>query len=266
MKLNGTNILVTGGSRGIGEAIARDLLAKGARPVLVARNKELLERVAHSMGVPAVTADLSDPSQVDGLFARCESAAGGPIDVLVNNAGLDEFGVLSKATAEDVRRIHQVNLLTPIELCRQAIAVMLPRDRGHLVNVSSMASTGAFTGMSLYAATKGGLSSFTGVLEFELSQSPINTTLVELGPVPSDMLDDINTNESARLAFARFRKMQLMPNVPREKVAAAVSTAIANNKNHVRLPKRAALFPILGSVGQSTVNKLLRGIPVESLR
>jgi uncharacterized protein len=266
MNLSNVNVLVTGGSRGIGEAIARELVAKGAKPVLVARNGDLLRKVAQSLSAHAVVADLADASQVDGLFARCETEIGGPIDVVINNAGLDEFGVVSKATAEDVRRIHQVNLLTPIELCRQAMSPMLERKKGHLVNVSSMAAAGAFSGMALYASTKGGLSSFTGVLDLELAGAPVNTTLVELGPVPSDMLTGIFEHDSARLAFDRFRKFQLMPNVPKEKVAAAVVAAIANDRKHVRLPKRAAAFPILRGVSQKVVNRLLTGIPAESLR
>jgi uncharacterized protein len=266
MNLNNVNVLVTGGSRGIGEAIARELVANGAKPVLVARNADLLHKVAQSLPAHAVVADLADPSQVAELFARCEHVAGGPIDVVINNAGLDEFGVVAKASSDDVRRIHQVNLLTPIELCRQAIPLMLGREKGHLVNVSSMAAAGAFSGMALYASTKGGLSSFTGVLDLELTGSHINTTLVELGPVPSDMLTGIFEHDSARLAFDRFRKFQLMPNVPKEKVAAAVVMAIVKDRKHVRLPKRAAAFPILRGISQKAVNKLLTGIPAESLR
>ena len=263
MNISGTRILVTGGSRGIGEAIARELSRRGAHLVLVARPSKLLEEVAASLGpnAHAVAADLVDPAQVDGLLARCEAAAGGPIDVLINNAGLDEIGMFAEAKAEDVRRIHQVNLLTPIELCRQAMPGMLARNRGQIVNVSSMAAGGAFTGMTLYASTKGGLTSFTGVLNHELRRTNIDVTIVELGPIPTDMLNGISDFAPAQRSFDRAAKLQLLPNVDRTVVAREVADAVAKGKRSVRLPKRAAAFPIIRSTPQRVLDLILRDIP-----
>ena len=172
MDLNGKRVVVTGGSRGIGEAIARDLADRGASLALVARSVNLLETVAASLpNAVAVPVDLGDRAAVDGLIARCEAALGGPIDVLVNNAGIDEVGIFADTTAEDIVRIHQINLLTPIELCRQALVGMNARRSGHIVNVSSMAGSGGFTGMSLYCSTKAGLSNFSGILRRELPRN-----------------------------------------------------------------------------------------------
>lgn len=263
MEISGTRILITGGSRGIGEAVARELNRRGAHLVLVARNEKLLNEVATSLGPHshAVVADLADPTQVDGLLARCEAAAGGPIDVLVNNAGLDEIGMFADAQSEDVRRIHQVNLLTPIELCRQAVPGMLARNHGQIVNVSSMAAGGAFTGMTLYASTKGGLTSFTGVLNHELRRTNIDVTIVELGPIPTDMLSGIDSFEPARRSFERTAKLQLLPNVDRAVVAREMADAIARGKHSVRLPKRAAAFPIIRSAPQRILDLILRDLP-----
>jgi uncharacterized protein len=265
MQISGARILVTGGSRGIGEALARELYGQGAQVVLVARNAELVEQVAASLGprAHAVAADLADPSQVTGLIARCEQKVGGPIDVLVNNAGLDEIGLLSTAQAEDVRRIHQVNLLTPIELCRQIVPGMLARNAGHIVNVSSMAGSGAFTGMTLYASTKGGLTSFTGVLNHELRKTAIDVTIVELGPIPTDMLDHVNSFEPVRRSFKRAARLQLLPSVDRSVVAREVTAAISKGKRTVRLPKRAAAFPILRATPQRVLDLILRDIPAQ---
>ena len=261
MDLNGARIVITGGSRGIGEAIARDLAKKGAHLALVARNAELLETVAASLpNAVAVAADLSDRAAIDGLIARCEAALGGPIDVLVNNAGIDEVGFFANTTADDIVRIHQINLLTPIELCRQAVVAMRKRGKGHIVNVSSMAASVGFTGMSLYCSTKAGLSNFTGILRRELRNTGVGITIVELGPIPTDMLTHVNSCPPTEKSFARFRRLQLLPNVPRERVAKEVVAAIESGRQCVRLPKRAALFPIARAFPQRAVNLIIGGI------
>ncbi len=261
MDLNAKRVVVTGGSRGIGEAIARDLAQRGASLALVARNAELLEAVAASLpDAVAVPADLGDRAAVAGLIARCEAALGGPIDVLINNAGIDAVGYFADATAEDVERIHQINLLTPIELCRQALASMTVRRTGQIVNVSSMAGSGGFTGMSLYCSTKAGLSNFTGILRRELRGTGIGTTIVELGPIPTDMLAHVTSCPPTEKAFTRMRRMQLLPNVPRERVAKEVVSAIEKNRQCVRLPKRAMAFPVARAFPQRTIDLLLRGI------
>lgn len=261
MDLNGARIVITGGSRGIGEAIARDLAKKGAHLALVARNEELLETVVGSLpNAVAVAADLSNRVAVDGLIARCEAALGGPIDVLVNNAGVDEVGFFADATAEDIVRIHQINLLTPIELCRQALVAMRARGKGHVVNVSSMAGSVGFSGMSLYCSTKAGLSNFSGILRRELKNTGVGLTIVELGPIPSDMLTHVYAFPATMKAFTRFRRLQLLPNVPKERVAKEVVAAIESGRQCVRLPRRAAVFPMARAFPQRAVNLLTRGI------
>jgi uncharacterized protein len=261
MDLNGARIVITGGSRGIGEAIAHELAKRGAHLALVARNAELLETVAASLPkAVAVAADLSDQVAVTGLIARCEAALGGPIDVLINNAGVDEVGYFADTTAEDIVRIHQINLLTPIELCRQALVGMRARGKGHVVNVSSMAGSVGFTGMSLYCSTKAGLSNFTGILRRELQNTGVGLTIVELGPIPTDMLTHVNSCPPVERSFTRFRRLQLLPNVPRERVAKEVVAAIESGRQCIRLPKRAALFPIARAFPQRFVNLMVRGI------
>ncbi len=261
MDLNGSRVVLTGGSRGIGEAIARELAARGAHVALVARNADLLATVAASLpNAVAVPADLGDRSAIEGLIARCEDALGGPIDVLVNNAGIDDVGFFADVTADDIVQIHQINLVAPIELCRQAVAGMTERGKGHIVNVSSMAGSGGFTGMSLYCSTKAGLSNFTGILRRELRGTGVGTTIVELGPIPTDMLTHVNECPPTGKSFTRFRRLQLLPNVPRERVAKEVVAAITAGRQCVRLPKRAMIFPIARAFPQRTIDLVLRGI------
>lgn len=139
MDLAGANVLVTGASKGIGEAIARAVATRGARVALVARTDPLLREVAAATGGIAYPADLSDPSALCDLVARVESERGA-IDVLVNNAGVEVAGPLVEATDEAVERLFRLNLLTPVYLCRQVLPGMLARGKGHIVNISSLAA------------------------------------------------------------------------------------------------------------------------------
>jgi short-subunit dehydrogenase len=259
MDLGGRTVLVTGASRGIGEALAKRFVAEGAHVVGVARNADLLGKVMADIGGTALVADLADPAQVDGLISRAERDTG-PVDVLVNNAGLDMAGPLVTTKPADIRAIHEVNLLTPIELCRQVLPGMLVRGRGHIVNMSSLAGVAGFSGMTSYCSTKGGLTNFTGVLRLELKGTPIGTTLVEPGPIPTDMLEHVNDFEPTRKSFDRFYKLQLLVDVPKEQVADEIVTAVKRGKRHVRIPKRALTFPLLNEAPRRLVEALLIGV------
>lgn len=240
----GSRWVVTGASAGIGEAIAAEARARGATVIGVARRD----------GVD-VRADLADPSQVDGLVERIE-AEHGPIDVWVNNAGIETVGPFAAASADDVRSIHQLNLLAPIELTRQVIPLLQARGRGHVVNVSSMASSAAFCGMTLYASTKAGLSSFHRVLRTEMRGSPVGLTVVEVGPIPTDMLDRVYEYPPTERGFRRLRRLQLMPEIPRETVAVGVVDAVERGRGAVRYPRRAVAFPMITGFPQRVVELL----------
>ncbi len=191
MKLSGRRVLVTGGSRGIGEAIARVCATAGADVALVARSPDQLEKVAADIGGRAYVADLADPSQVDGLIARVERD--GPIDVLVNNAGIDDVGSFLDMADGHIAHVLQVNLVAPMELCRQVIPGMVSRGGGHVVNVSSMAGTNGVPGLAVYSASKSGLSHFTALLRAEFRGLPLGTTLVEVGVIETAMADHVRT-------------------------------------------------------------------------
>jgi short-subunit dehydrogenase len=260
MELRGKRVLITGASRGIGESLARAFAGAGATVALVARTKDVLEALAAELGGTAHPADLLDPAQVATLVNQVEDEVG-PIDVLVNNAGIGTPAAFTDAPNEDLRQVTELNYLVPAELCRQAIPRMLGRGGGHIVNISSLAGTAAFPGLITYCASKAALSQFTAGLRADLRGLPIGTTLVELGPIPTDMLAHIDDYEPTAKSFRRFYRMRLMVDVPRERVADEVVQAVEKGRRHVRLPKRAALYSMLCEAPRRSAEVLLTGVP-----
>ncbi len=259
MDLSGARVLVTGASRGIGEAIARQAASRGAKVIGVARSAGALNDVMQAINGVAYPCDLSEAAQRNDLIGRLE-AVHGAIDVVVNNAGVDDTKMFAQASALDVERVITLNQVVPIELMRQAVPLMRSRGRGHVVNISSLAAAGGFAGMTLYCSSKAGLSGFHRVLRHELKGSPVGLSLVEIGPIPTDMLANVKNVRAAERMFNRLRRLQLLPEVPRERVARAVCDAIENNTANVCLPKRAKIYPILVGLPQRIVNLITSDI------
>ena len=259
MDLSGARVLVTGASRGIGEAIARQAASRGAKVIGVARSAGALNDVMQAINGVVYPCDLSEAAQRNDLIGRLE-AVHGAIDVVVNNAGVDDTKMFAEASALDVERVITLNQVVPIELMRQAVPLMRSRGRGHVVNISSLAAAGGFAGMTLYCSSKAGLSGFHRVLRHELKGSPVGLGLVEIGPIPTDMLANVKNVRAAERMFNRLRRLQLLPEVPRERVARAVCDAIENNTANVCLPKRAKIYPILVGLPQRIVNLITSDI------
>ncbi|HEX4905613.1 MAG TPA: SDR family NAD(P)-dependent oxidoreductase [Acidimicrobiales bacterium] len=260
MDLQGKRVLVTGASRGIGREIAIACAQAGARVALVARNEQAIKELAAELGGTAHPCDLADPEQVRDLIARVESD-GGPIDVLVNNAGLDAVGGLEQSSAAEVAELLHVNLLAPIELTRQVLPGMVTRKAGHIVNVSSFAAAAMFPGGTAYAASKAGLSNFTEVLRWELNGTGVDLTIVELGPIPTDMLSHVKDYRPTEAGFKRLYLLRLIVDIPASTVAAHVVSAITSRKRSVRLPRRGVLFPMLRASSQRIIRAICVGIP-----
>jgi short-subunit dehydrogenase len=260
MELQGRQVLITGASRGIGAELARQFAAAGARVALVARSVDALSAVAAEAGGTAHPVDLADAAQVTGLLDRIEDETG-PVDVLVNNAGLDAMGYFPESAPETVEQLMRVNLLAPMELCRQAIPRMAARGEGHLVNVSSMSGVGAFPGLTAYSASKAGLTHFTAGLRADLRGMPVNTTLVEMAKVvPTDMSDGLRSYTPTWESFRRFEKMGLLADIPVSTLARDVVDAVRKNKRFVRLPRRAAGFALMMGAPRRATELLLTGV------
>lgn len=173
MKLEGSRVLLTGASGGIGQALASALAAAGAQLVLTGRRADQLDALAAATGGRAVAADLSDRAEVARLLAEA-----GEIDVLVANAGLPATGDLRSFTAEQVDRALEVNLRAPIALAHALAPAMVARGRGALVFISSLSGVAASPGSSLYSATKFGLRGFAHGLRGDLHGTGVGVSVV----------------------------------------------------------------------------------------
>jgi short-subunit dehydrogenase len=260
MELPGRRVLVTGASRGIGAAVAAAFAAAGADVVVAARNIGAIEELGGRIGATAIPADLADPAVVAALIDRVEAEAG-PVDVLVNNAGLENSAFLPEQDAAAVDAMVAVNVSATFHLSRLALPGMLERGRGHIVNVSSLGGAGVFPGLAVYSATKAAIAHFTAGLRADLRGLPVGTTLVELGPIATDMLDTVNAYEPARASYARFYRLRLVVDTPVERVAEKVVDAVRRDRRHVRLPTRAAPLPLLAEAPRRLIEALISGVP-----
>ncbi len=260
MTLAGQRVLITGASRGIGWSIARQCAEAGAAVALVARSGQRVERLAQELGGTAYVADLSQCDQVGELIARVESD--GPVDILVNNAARAATAGLMALTPQDVVELTQLNLATPIELCRRIVPGMIERGGGHVVNISSLAATGILPGLAVYSATKAALSHFSAGLRADLKGHPVGVTLVELGPVRTDLWANAMSYPPTARSVTRLRRLGLLPEMDSDTAARHIVRAMEHKRRHVRLPRRSMLFPILGETPRRITELLLVGAQV----
>ncbi|MBK5288980.1 MAG: SDR family NAD(P)-dependent oxidoreductase [Acidimicrobiia bacterium] len=242
MDLANAHVVVTGASRGIGRELVEVLADRGARLALVARSRDALDALVREIGderAAAFPCDLADSVAIDGLIDRIE-ATRGPIDVLVNNAGLDHTGAFTAMTAAQLRAVIEVNLIATAELCRQVLPGMTRRGHGHVVNVSSIAGSLPSAGVIAYCATKAGVNQFTAGLRAELKHTGIGTTLVEIGPAATQMMDHLRDYEPTAKGVRRLERLGLAPELDPRVVATAMADAITARRRHLRMPKRQA--------------------------
>lgn len=262
MQLEGAHVLITGASRGIGAAMARSFATAGARVSLAARSADVLAVVAADTKGTAFPVDLLDRAQVDALVARVEAEAG-PIDVLINNAGLESTRLLQQEDVADIRDVVRLNLEVPMVLTRAALPGMLARGKGHFVYTSSLAGTAAFPGMTVYSGTKGGLNNFAAAVRLELRDTPLNVTLVAAGPVDTEMWDRLETHKNFDPVLHRLRLLQLIPKKSPVVLADRTVAAVRADRRHVRVPRRQTLTFWLGEAPRRITELALIGVPFE---
>lgn len=258
MDLHGARVLITGSSKGIGELTARSFAARGARVALAARSGEKIKQLATELGGDAYQIDLADAPQVEGFVDRVE--ADGTLDVLVNNAGLEDFTPIEKLTAASIDHLVALNLATPLKLTSQMVSSMLPRRGGHIVQVSSMAAVVSTPGSTVYSGTKAALSHATACLELELRNTGISLTTVHLGGVDTEMGHRAITADTMVPLMKRFRYVGLAKLTDPRKVADSIVRAVEKEKRFVVYPANAAPMAGLVNLPRRTMNAMSKGI------
>ena len=186
-------VLITGAAGGIGRAMARSFSAHGATLVLADRNQTGLDELATSVGgnPPCLAYDQSIPKEVEKL-----AAAAGPIDILLNNAGILAMSPLQEQSTEEITQLIAINLTGPILLATALAKGMIARGRGVIVNTASqLAFTGAMD-RSVYSTTKAGLVQFTRTAAAEWARYGVRVVALAPGPTETPMIKEIiNTPE-----------------------------------------------------------------------
>lgn len=242
MKVRNPHVLITGGSKGIGAALARRLAARGARLTLVARPSTELKELAEELRGVQLPTDLMDLDNVAGLVARAEEQ-NGPLDVLVNNAAIQLPGALAKIDAATMLGQMSANLLAPMELMRQALPGMIERNRGTIANVSSLAGEFAMPSLPCYSASKAGLTKASLDLQRELKKTKIGVQLFLVGSVPGTQITQVALADPVVQKLTK--QFEAWPSLTPDQVAEYMEKDIVKGGNRVHtLPVHAA--PIMG--------------------
>lgn len=183
--LDNAVVLLTGAAGGFGQEFTRQLLAAGSRAILTDLDEDLLRQKAEMIQEKVTTGEIlacfgNDLAQKEGCEAlyRQVKALGRPIDILINNAGLGLFGRQDEVPPAAWERLIEVNLLAPMRLSALFATDMIARQKGHIVNISSLAGWCAIAGMTHYATSKFGLRGFSEGLLHELKPHHVRVTVV----------------------------------------------------------------------------------------
>ena len=196
------NVLVTGGSRGLGLAIAQKLAASGFRAVAVARKTTDVFEAAAAASDGTLTftpCDLADLSALPALVKRVRADVG-PIYGLVNNAGLGTSGVLANMPVAQIEALVRLNTVSPLVLTKHAVRSMMTGGAGRIVNISSIIAATGYSGLSVYAATKASMIGFTKSLAREVGPLGITVNAVAPGFIDTDMTAEMGADDRERIA------------------------------------------------------------------
>jgi len=228
--------VVTGASRGIGLAIARQLHETGARVAMIARTTAALRAEAESLGARAlpVTCDLANAAAVADAVAAITDAFGGAPDVLVNNAGAFALTAVDAIAPEDFTAALDINLVAPFRLIHAFLPSMKARRAGHIVTIGSVADRAIFPGNASYAPSKYGARALHEVLRLETRGSGVRATLVSPGQVDTPLWDEVDPDN--RAGFTP-RAQMLRPEAVAEAVLYALTQPAEVNVDELRLSR-----------------------------
>jgi short-subunit dehydrogenase len=246
----GTRVLVTGASRGIGEALARAFAERGCSVGLVARSHDSLERLAASLPGDGHRALAGDVSGLGSITRAVEEF--GEVDVLVANAGIAHYLPFVDMPMELAEQLTRVNWLGTVYTVKAVLPVMVERRRGHIVIVSSGAGVRSFPGAAVYGATKAAQRGFGEALRHELKGTGVGLTMVYPGQIRSSLHD----HEKERMP-AWYRADRTFPPEP---LARAIVEGVAKERREVFYPPSVRLLRIVHGVNPALADAVLRRI------
>ena len=178
MKIENANILITGGSSGIGRETARQFIAKGAKVVITGRNEQKLHAVAQEIGAIPLLFDISELATIPQKAKEAIKLLGGKIDTLVNNAGVGAFPALGDITAQNLVDVYTTNVFGLALLTQEIVVNFKAQSYGNIINIGSTASQKGFARGSIYAASKFAVRGMTQSWQAELRKDNIRVCLV----------------------------------------------------------------------------------------
>ena len=234
--LDGVAAVVTGASRGIGEAVARSLAGAGASVALVARDRAVLGKLAAGLGAGAfaIPCDLTDATAISAAANAIVAKFAGPPRILVNNAGIFRVGAVQELAVGDFAAMLDLNLVAPFSFIRAFLPAMKAAKAGHIVTIGSVADRAAFPGNAGYSASKFGARAVHEVLRAEMKGSGVRATLVSPGATDTGIWDGLEPGVRGKFPL-RAEMLSV------EDVAAAVMFAVSQppavNVDELRLSR-----------------------------
>lgn len=202
MDLTGKTAVVTGGTKGIGRAIAESLVNAGVNVSFSARHEREIERAAAELNeagpgrAAGFFCDVRHEAQVKAFFAQTVEKFGG-VDILVNNAGIGMFATVESMSADDFRAVIETNLCGVFYCSHEAIPLLKQRGGGYIINISSLAGTNAHPKMAAYNASKFGLNGFSEALMQEVRHDNIKVSYIMPGSVNTEFGGDEPSDEKS---------------------------------------------------------------------
>ena len=250
-----SSVVVTGGSRGIGLAIATEALSRGARVGLIARSSEDLDRAAARLAenrsgtIATAVADVASRDQLEGALEELAFTLG-PIDVLVNNAGTGAYGRFARSDLDALEHALGVNYLGTVYGTHAVLPGMLERRRGHVVNIASVAGRVATPGESAYSGSKFAVVGFTQSVAMELRGSGVGISMILPGPV--DTSGYFTNDEEYTRSFP--------PKVGVDRVARTTLRAVDRNQIEVVVPPWFRIVAIVQAGLSGVIGRLPTGL------